>query len=80
MKKLFLAVAFLIFASGVASFAQKSTATSANTKHLKKDGTPDRRYKENKKEEKPASGPTKKDGTPDMRYKANNPAAGKGTK
>ncbi|MFC7346637.1 hypothetical protein ACFQO9_07925 [Chryseobacterium zhengzhouense] len=30
---------------------------------LKKDGTPDKRYKENKK--------LKKDGTPDMRYKQN---------
>ena len=30
---------------------------------LKKDGTPDKRYKENKK--------LKKDGTPDKRYKVN---------
>jgi hypothetical protein len=39
---------------------------------MKKDGTPDMRYKENKttKTTTPA-GPTKKDGTPDMRYKAN---------
>lgn len=37
---------------------------------LKKDGTPDKRYKENK-EVTPAAGPTKKDGTPDMRYKEN---------
>ena len=36
---------------------------------MKKDGTPDMRYKENKAA-KPA-GPLKKDGTPDMRYKAN---------
>ena len=34
------------------------------TKHLKKDGTPDKRYKENKQH-------LKKDGTPDMRYKEN---------
>jgi hypothetical protein len=33
---------------------------------LKKDGTPDKRYKENQK--------LKKDGTPDMRYKENKPA------
>lgn len=33
-------------------------------KHLKKDGTPDKRYKENKQH-------LKKDGTPDMRYKEN---------
>ena len=40
--------------------------------HLKKDGTPDKRFKENK----PAKGPLKKDGTPDMRYKANKKAGG----
>ena len=34
---------------------------------LKKDGTPDKRFKENKK----AKGPLKKDGTPDKRYKEN---------
>jgi hypothetical protein len=34
------------------------------TQHLKKDGTPDKRYKENKQH-------LKKDGTPDMRYKEN---------
>jgi hypothetical protein len=44
--------------------------------HLKKDGTPDKRYKENKNP-KPAAGPTKKDGTPDMRYKSNKDAANK---
>ena len=43
---------------------------------MKKDGTPDMRYKENKAAAKPA-GPTKKDGTPDMRYKANKTDAAK---
>ncbi len=38
--------------------------------HVKADGTPDKRYKENKTTAK-AAGPMKKDGTPDMRYKAN---------
>lgn len=33
----------------------------------KKDGTPDKRYKENKE----PKGPKKKDGTPDKRYKEN---------
>ncbi len=33
---------------------------------MKKDGTPDKRYKA-----KEANGPMKKDGTPDKRYKAN---------
>lgn len=36
---------------------------------MKKDGTPDKRFKENK-ESKP-KGPLKKDGTPDKRYKEN---------
>lgn len=46
---------------------------------LKADGTPDKRYKENKGKtvSKVAAGPTKKDGTPDMRYKANKDAAKK---
>jgi uncharacterized protein YxeA len=39
-------------------------ATATSTAKLKKDGTPDMRFKENKK-------PLKKDGTPDMRFKAN---------
>lgn len=54
-------------------------ATSATTKPtaavspgaavpLKKDGTPDKRYKANQGS---TTGPVKKDGTPDMRYKAN---------
>jgi hypothetical protein len=43
---------------------------------LKKDGTPDMRFKENKEKAKPA-GPTKKDGTADMRYKSNKEAAKK---
>ncbi|GAB0155106.1 hypothetical protein CHRYSEOSP005_03660 [Chryseobacterium sp. Alg-005] len=37
--------------------------TSKPAAKLKKDGTPDKRYKENKK--------LKKDGTPDKRYKEN---------
>lgn len=40
---------------------------------LKKDGTPDKRFKENKA----TAGPKKKDGTADMRYKANKQAAAK---
>lgn len=42
--------------------APETTATKPAAK-LKKDGTPDKRYKENKK--------LKKDGTPDKRYKEN---------
>jgi hypothetical protein len=37
----------------------------------KKDGTPDKRFKENKKTEAAPAGPLKKDGTPDKRYNAN---------
>ena len=59
--------------------AKKTTGTTAKTTgtapakpavKTKKDGTPDKRYKENKTAAKPA-GPLKKDGTPDKRYKSN---------
>jgi hypothetical protein len=61
----FLIIAFLIFFSN-ALFAQ----------HLKKDGTPDRRYKENRSYSAPSNYSSstihiKKDGTPDRRYKEN---------
>ncbi len=46
------------------------------TAKVKKDGTPDMRYKENKQAAKPAQ-KLKKDGTPDMRHKANKEAAKK---
>jgi hypothetical protein len=75
MKKLFLAVFALIMLN--TSFAQthpakksaKSDSATVATKPangvvLKKDGTPDKRYKQ-------STGPLKKDGTPDKRYKAN---------
>jgi hypothetical protein len=52
--------------------AQKSAAVSS-TAPVKKDGTPDKRFKENKAAAKTA-GPVKKDGTPDMRYKDNKAA------
>jgi hypothetical protein len=49
--------------------AGKSTAeTKTSSVPLKKDGTPDKRYKKSKTE---VTGPLKKDGTPDKRYKAN---------
>ena len=38
---------------------------------MKKDGTPDKRFKQNKIDAAAKSGPMKKDGTPDMRYKQN---------
>jgi len=78
MKKLFLAIFALMMLN--LSYAQTHTGkkaksessqaaatTDANGVVLKKDGTPDKRYKQNKT----AAGPLKKDGTPDKRYKAN---------
>ncbi|MRG43806.1 hypothetical protein GFS24_01705 [Chitinophaga sp. SYP-B3965] len=64
-------LAVFIFASSV-SVAQtkpaaKKATTAVDTVHLKKDGTKDKRFKENKK----ADGPLKKDGTPDKRFKEN---------
>jgi len=44
---------------------------------LKKDGTPDMRYKENKEAAKKAGPKMKKDGTPDMRVKENKMKADK---
>jgi len=82
MKKLLtLAAAALFSLSTFVANAQtdKKDAKKADTKKeavaptdqkLKKDGTPDMRYKENKEAAKPA-GPLKKDGTPDKRYKEN---------
>jgi hypothetical protein len=85
MKKIFLLV-FSIIMMGNMVMAQDSktktsqkkvnktpeqTATATPAGKMKKDGTPDKRYKENKKEEAAAAGPTKKDGTPDKRYKEN---------
>ena len=52
----------------------KATEVKPAATKMKKDGTPDMRYKENKDAAKPA-GPLKKDGTPDKRYKANKDAA-----
>ncbi|UOU99068.1 hypothetical protein MUU74_03725 [Chryseobacterium daecheongense] len=43
--------------------APEAKTTKPAVAKLKKDGTPDKRYKENKK--------LKKDGTPDKRYKEN---------
>lgn len=53
----FMAVASPIFAQ---TTAEKEKTTASKTK---KDGTPDKRFKENKH--------LKKDGTPDKRYKVN---------
>jgi hypothetical protein len=80
MKKIFL-VLFACCLFTVGSMAQTKKVEPAKTAKAaagpaKSDGTPDMRYKANKKAPKPA-GPTKKDGTPDMRYKDNKEAAPK---
>ena len=52
--------------------AKPANVEQSKEQKVKKDGTPDRRYKQNKDAAKPApQGPTKKDGTPDMRFKEN---------
>ena len=73
MKRIFVILTLLIgfaFNNVNAQDAKsKSTKTEQKStdKKLKKDGTPDKRFKENKE----AKGPLKKDGTPDKRFKAN---------
>ena len=53
-----------------AKMHDKKMEAKSSTVHLKANGTPDKRYKENKTKAV-AAGPLKKNGTPDMRYKAN---------
>lgn len=47
--------------------AKTEHKADSTAKPMKKDGTPDKRFKANKE----TAGPKKKDGTPDKRYKAN---------
>ncbi|HLK28554.1 MAG TPA: hypothetical protein VKT28_08235 [Puia sp.] len=77
MKKIILIASLLLAFTGI-SFAQTTPAkadakTTTAATHTKKDGTPDKRFKENKdaKAAKPATTHTKKDGTPDKRFKEN---------
>jgi hypothetical protein len=70
MKRIILAFAFMLAFSGL-TFAQTSPAKTTTT-HTKKDGTPDKRFKENKGK-LPVH--TKKDGTADKRFKENKPKA-----
>lgn len=54
-------------------FSVNAQGSAASQGKMKKDGTPDMRYKENK-DVKPAAAANvklKKDGTPDKRFKAN---------
>lgn len=66
MKKIFAAIMALMLIT-TTSFAQKAEPAKAKTEHVKKDGTPDKRFKENKNHPKHV----KKDGTPDKRFKEN---------
>jgi hypothetical protein len=69
MKKIALIFSMLLIFAG-ATMAQTTPATkpATTTTHLKKDGTPDKRFKENKT---PPPQHLKKDGTPDKRFKEN---------
>lgn len=49
----------------------KPVKSSSAVTHLKSNGTPDKRFKENKSVKTTTKGPLKKDGTADRRYKAN---------
>lgn len=74
MKKLFLAIiaSCLFTVANYAQTPQKKEAAKTQATHTKKDGTPDKRYKENKDADKTQH--LKKDGTPDKRYKENKKA------
>ncbi|WP_162126379.1 hypothetical protein [Flavobacterium phycosphaerae] len=71
MRKLMLAVMALIgFTLSATAQQTPKKAAAAKTEAkapLKKDGTPDKRFKESKT----PKGPLKKDGTPDKRFKEN---------
>lgn len=60
--------------------AQRPALDSAG-KPMKKDGTADKRFKENKEtKETKVQGPVKKDGTPDKRFKENKETKAEGPK
>jgi hypothetical protein len=76
MKKLLTMLAMLMIGMSttlVQAQTKKTAQVVTTTKaHTKKDGTADKRYKENKvSSSTTVVGPTKKDGTADMRFKAN---------
>ncbi|MEO6813417.1 MAG: hypothetical protein ABI172_05765 [Ginsengibacter sp.] len=50
---------------------KSSVSSTSSVAHLKSNGTPDKRFKENKSVTTTTKGPLKKNGTADMRYKAN---------
>ncbi|WP_447641528.1 MULTISPECIES: hypothetical protein [Chitinophagaceae] len=75
MKQILVAImALMLFTT--TSFAQDAQqSTKAKTEHVKKDGTPDKRFKENKSATKTKH--LKKDGTADKRFKENKTSAKK---
>ncbi len=89
MKKLLSLLMLFAFitSAGMAQVPAKSTTGSVSSGGtmsskkssvmMKKDGTPDKRYKMNKMEKPAPVGPMKKDGTPDKRYKTNKMVAPK---
>ncbi|MGI4021553.1 MAG: hypothetical protein ACRYFA_08615 [Janthinobacterium lividum] len=87
MKRLFSLLMLFAFitSAGMAQVPAKRTTSTApasmmqNSKGviIKKDGTPDKRFKANQAAKPTTAGPMKKDGTPDQRYKANKSVAPK---
>lgn len=65
-----LTIIALVFTTTISNAASTTANGTIYQQRLKKDGTPDKRYKDNS-----VKGPMKKDGTPDMRYRANKNAS-----
>ena len=71
---LFTTITFAQAKPAASKTAKKETPKAATSTPTKKDGTPDKRFKENKKTIPTTTVSVKKDGTPDKRYKANKKA------
>ena len=85
MKKVLIALCFMLGFAGMASAQTarkkmpaattiekvKTTTSTAKGTMLKKDGTPDKRFKTNKASRETEAGPLKKDGTLDKRFAKN---------
>lgn len=73
MKRIIVMLMLAVCSFGTLTQANAQTAQTATTKHVKKDGTADKRFAENKtaKSKAAVKAPVTKSGKPDMRYKAN---------
>ena len=73
MKKMIVMLMLAVFSFSTFTQVNAQTTQTPATKHVKKDGTADKRYSENKTDTSKAKvkGPVTKSGKPDMRYKAN---------